>query len=114
MFVCTGPETPIPIPTLDRVHHEEFSGPHPSGTPGFHIHRLDPVDRQKTVWSIGVQDVVAVGILFETGSLDVKRIVALGGPPVQRPRLLETRLGASLDELLTGELDDRFACATPA
>ena len=77
VFVCTGPETPIPIPTLDRVHHEQFSGPHPSGTPGFHIHRLDPVDRQKTVWHIGVQDVVAVGRLFETGSLDVRRIVAL-------------------------------------
>ena len=106
VYVCTGPEAPIPIPALDRVHHEQFSGPHPSGTPGFHIHRLDPVDRQKTVWYVGVQDVVAVGRLFETGSLDVKRIVSLGGPPVQRPRLLETRLGASLDELLTGELTD--------
>ena len=105
VFVCTGPEPPIPIPALDRVRHEQFAGPHPSGTPGFHIHRLDPVDRQKTVWHIGVQDVAAVGRLFETGSLDVRRIVALGGPPVQRPRLLETRLGASIDELLTGELD---------
>jgi Na+-transporting NADH:ubiquinone oxidoreductase subunit A len=106
VFVCTGPETPLPIPTLDRVRHEQFSGPHPSGTPGWHIHRLDPVDRQKTVWHIGVQDVVAIGGLFETGSLDVRRIVAVGGPPVRRPRLLETRLGVSIDELLSDELED--------
>ncbi|HMS04133.1 MAG TPA: hypothetical protein PKE51_14210, partial [Gemmatimonadaceae bacterium] len=30
--------------------------------------------------------------------------VALGGPAVREPRHLRTRLGASLDELLTGEL----------
>lgn len=106
VFVCTGPETPLPIPTLDRVRHEQFSGPHPSGTPGWHIHRLDAVDRQKTVWHVGVQDVVAMGSLFETGSLDVRRIVAVGGPPVRRPRLLETRLGVSIDELLADELED--------
>ena len=106
VFVCTGPETPLPIPTLDRVRHEQFSGPHPSGTPGWHIHRLDPVDRKKTVWHAGVQDVVAIGSLFETGSLDLRRIVAVGGPPVRRPRLFETRLGVSIDELLAGELED--------
>ena len=105
VFVCTERLSPVPVPDLDRVRHEQFSGPHPSGTAGFHIHRLDPVDRQKTVWHIGVQDVVAVGRLFETGALDVSRVVALGGPPVQRPRLLETRVGASIDELLAGELD---------
>ena len=49
---------------------------------------------------------MAVGSLFETGTLDVNRVVALGGPPVQRPRLLETRVGASIDELLAGELDN--------
>jgi len=88
------------------VHHEQFSGPHPSGTVGLHIHTLDPVGREKVVWHIGIQDAVAVGRLFETGSLDLTRVVAFGGPPVRQPRLLQTRVGASLDELLDGELDD--------
>ncbi|MDE2906797.1 MAG: NADH:ubiquinone reductase (Na(+)-transporting) subunit A, partial [Acidobacteriota bacterium] len=29
-----------------------------------------------------------------------------GGPPVRRPRLLRTRLGAALDDVLRGELED--------
>ena len=106
VFVCTSQATPIAIPSLDRVRHEQFSGPHPSGTVGLHIHTLDPVGREKVVWHIGFQDVVAAGRLFETGSLDLTRVVAVGGPPVRQPRLLQTRVGASLDELLDAELDD--------
>jgi len=50
------------------------------------------------------QDVIAVGRLVTTGQLDVERVISLGGPGVRRPRLLRSRVGASLDELLEGEL----------
>ena len=106
VFVCTPEAAPIQIPALDRVRHEQFSGPHPSGSVGLHIHTLDPVDREKVVWHAGIQDVIAIGRLVETGSLDVRRVVAIGGPPVRQPRLLETRMGASLDEILSGEIND--------
>jgi Na+-transporting NADH:ubiquinone oxidoreductase subunit A len=62
------------------------------------------VDLERTVWHIGYQDVAAVGRLFTTGKLEVERVIALAGPGVIRPRLLRTRLGASLDELVRGEL----------
>ena len=42
----------------------EFSGPHPAGLPGTHIHFLDPVHPAKTVWFIGYQDVAAIGVCF--------------------------------------------------
>ena len=106
VFVCTAPGAAVPIPALDRVRHEEFAGPHPSGTVGLHMHTLEPVDRRRIGWHVGAQDVVAVGRLFETGTLDVRRVVSLAGPPVARPRLLETRIGASIDELTDGEADD--------
>jgi Na+-transporting NADH:ubiquinone oxidoreductase subunit A len=76
----------------------EFAGPHPSGTAGVHIHLLDPVGVGKTVWTIGYQDVVSIGNLLGTGWLDVNRVVAIGGPPVARPRLVRTRVGCSLDD----------------
>ncbi|MCY4601492.1 MAG: Na(+)-translocating NADH-quinone reductase subunit A [Acidobacteria bacterium] len=106
VFVCTDPETDAPRPANDQIRHEQFSGPHPAGTVGLHIHTLDPVDRRKTVWHAGAQDVAAIGTLFRTGTLDVNRVVALAGPAVRRPRLLRTRLGASTDDLVRGELDD--------
>ncbi|MEM7585987.1 MAG: Na(+)-translocating NADH-quinone reductase subunit A [Acidobacteriota bacterium] len=106
VFVCAQPGAGLPMPTEARVRLEEFTGPHPAGTPGLHIHTLDPVDRSKSVWYVGCQDVVAIGKLFHRGELDVSRVVSLAGPPVKNPRLLRTRLGASTDALTAGELED--------
>ncbi|MGE0591653.1 MAG: Na(+)-translocating NADH-quinone reductase subunit A [Vicinamibacterales bacterium] len=104
VFVCTDAEAPPEVPGLDRVRHERFAGPHPSGTVGLHIHRLDPVGRGRLVWHLGLQEVLAIGRLFATGTLDPWRTVSLAGPAVRTPRLVETRLGASVDELVKGEL----------
>ena len=107
VFVCTGPDQRVPATTTaaNQIRHEVFDGVHPAGTVGVHIHTLDPVDRGKLVWHVGVQDVIAVGRLFESGVLDVSRVVALGGPPVSRPRLLRSRIGASTAELVDGNVD---------
>ncbi len=82
------------------VSVEEFSGPHPAGTAGVHIHTLLPVNRRRSVWHIGYQDVIAIGCLFQTGRLDVERVLSVAGPPVPHPKLVRTRLGASVSELL--------------
>ncbi len=82
----------------------EFNGPHPAGLAGTHIHYLDPVSNTKSVWYINYQDVIAIGKLFTTGSLNTDRVVSIAGPQVNNPRLVKTRLGASIDELLAGEL----------
>ncbi len=104
VFLCRRPGSRIATPTGAQFRVEEFRGPHPAGTVGLHIHRLDPVDRHKSVWHLGLQDVLAVGRLFESGELDTNRVVAIGGPQIARPRLLRTRLGAALGDLLDGEL----------
>ncbi len=101
-FLCKSSKLQISAPTGVQV--EDFDGVHPAGNVGTHIHMLSPVDRERVVWHIGYQDVVAVGVLFATGKLDSRRVVSLAGPVVQRPRLLETLHGASLDELTAGEL----------
>ncbi|MDX1489801.1 MAG: Na(+)-translocating NADH-quinone reductase subunit A [Pseudohongiellaceae bacterium] len=88
----------------DNVQVEDFSGPHPSGLTGTHIHFLDPVSLEKQVWSVNYQDVIAIGKLFVSGQIYTDRIIALAGPQVEKPRLLRTRLGASLEELTAGEM----------
>jgi len=77
-----------------------FSGPHPSGLVGTHIHHLHPVSSTSTVWHLGYQDVIAIGKLFTLGELWLERVVALAGPVVHEPRLLRTRLGASTENLV--------------
>jgi Na+-transporting NADH:ubiquinone oxidoreductase subunit A len=108
VFLCKADGVSLPGEKLAKVQSEAFAGPHPAGLPGTHIHFLDPVSTSKSVWQIGYQDVIAVGKLFTTGQLFVERVVALGGPVVEQPRLLRTRLGANLEELTAGELKPGF------
>ncbi|TNF35063.1 MAG: Na(+)-translocating NADH-quinone reductase subunit A [Gammaproteobacteria bacterium] len=104
VFVCHAPGAALPVPQNNRIVQEGFAGPHPAGLVGTHIHFLDPVNEKKTVWHIGYQDVMAIGALFTTGQLRTDRVVALAGPVVDKPRLLRTRLGASLEELTAGQV----------
>lgn len=88
----------------DKVRVVSFDGPHPAGLPSTHIHHLDPVSVEKTVWHLNYQDVIAMGKLFTSGRLPTERLIAIGGPRAKNPRLLRTRIGANLDELLEGEV----------
>ena len=104
VFVTGKPGSDVPVPQSDSVEVQQFDGRHPAGNVGTHIHYLDPIVGDKVVWSIGYQDVIDIARLFETGELPVDRIVAIGGPKATRPRLVRTRIGASLTELLEGEM----------
>lgn len=107
VWVCKAADAQLPEATMPaRAQVASFDGPHPAGLPSTHIHFLDPVSAHKTVWHLNYQDVIAIGKLFTTGHIPTERIVALGGPQVEEPRLLRTRLGACIEELLEGELVD--------
>lgn len=106
VFLCKAEGVSLPGENVANVQTESFSGPHPAGLAGTHIHFLQPVSATRTVWQIGYQDVVAIGKLFTTGQLWVERIISLAGPVAKQPRLVKTRLGANLEELTAGELQD--------
>jgi Na+-transporting NADH:ubiquinone oxidoreductase subunit A len=106
LFLCKAADAEIPGGELPGIQVADFTGPHPAGLTGTHIHHLAPVTNGRTAWYINYQDAMAVGRLFTTGHLPVERIVALGGPVVKQPRLLRTRLGASLRDLTEQELED--------
>ena len=42
--------------------------------------------------------------MFTTGNIDTDRVISLAGPQVNQPRLLSTRLGANINQLVIGEL----------
>jgi len=102
VFLCKA--SGANIPTVEGVRVEEFTGKHPAGNAGTHIHFLDPVSADKTVWTIGYQDVIAFGNLFTEGRLPTDRVVALAGPQVEKPCLVRTRVGASTEEICKGKL----------
>ena len=101
--VAHGAGVSLPRGKAASVVHSAFDGPHPAGLVGTHIHFLDPVDENRTVWHIGYQDAIAVGELFRTGRLPTTRVAAISGPAASNPRLVRTRRGASLAELIHEE-----------
>lgn len=101
---CTGATELLECEQADGVDYYSFQGPHPSGLPSTHIHFIDPVHENKTVWHIGYQDVICIGHLFTYGRLATEKIVSLGGAGTINPSLVRTRIGANLTELCRREL----------
>ena len=104
IFVCRATGTETPGENIPKVKLAEFAGPHPSGLVGTHMHFLRPVSTHRVNWHLDYQDVIAIGRAFTRGRLDPTRVIALAGPVVNKPRLIQSRQGASLVELTSGEL----------
>ena len=107
IHVSTGPNSNLDLPEDDQVIKHIFSGPHPAGLVGTQMHYISPASLSNINWTIGYQDVIAIGAQFRTGKVFVERIVSLAGPQVNEPKYLKTRLGACTDEVTAGQLTQR-------
>lgn len=103
VYVCKSGIS-LPRSSCANVEEHVFSGPHPAGLVGTHMHFIYPVNATNVAWSINYQDVIAFGHLFLDGQLYTNKVVSLAGPAVVHPRLVRTQLGANLDELTDNEL----------
>ncbi|MBM3421465.1 MAG: Na(+)-translocating NADH-quinone reductase subunit A [Bacteroidetes bacterium] len=83
-----------------------IKGPHPAGNPGIQIHHIDPVNKGEVVWYVNLQDVLAIGRLFNEGVYRHDRIIALAGSEVTKPAYHRIRSGASVTGILRGSLRD--------
>ena len=100
------------LESLDKVKVHHFSGPHPSGNVGIHIHHIDPISsKDDLVWYLSVQDVCKIGRLFTDGIINTTKVISMGGPSCKKPAYLEFYNGTSIshinDEL---ELDINESC----
>lgn len=86
----------------DVIHHR-FSGPHPAGNVGIHIHHIAPIrNRDDIVWYVSLQDVLRIGRLFLKGKLPVEKIVTVGGESVEKRHYIKIRQGMMLKDVLWG------------
>jgi Na+-transporting NADH:ubiquinone oxidoreductase subunit A len=106
IHVCMSPNAKLPIRNSDKTKYHTFDGPHPAGLAGTHIHFIDPVSLGKTVWQIGIQDVITIGHLFLKGKISTERVISLAGPMVKNPRLIKTQMGSSVMDLTIDELKE--------
>ncbi|WP_424942092.1 Na(+)-translocating NADH-quinone reductase subunit A [Aliiroseovarius crassostreae] len=103
-YLCQSDGDALPGHDLAGVEAVAFAGPHPAGLSGTHMHFLEPPRADKFVWTIGYQDVIVIGRLLLTGTYDARCVVALTGPVCNDPRLVRTMAGASMADLVAGDL----------
>lgn len=89
---------------IKNVKIFRFSGPHPAGNVGIHIHHVSPVNKGEVVWTVSPQDVLYIGRLFETGKVDFTKVYALTGSEAEKPKYLQTVLGAPVSSVTNGRL----------
>ena len=107
IHLCVDSDFSLDLEKDSQLIDHTFSGPHPAGLAGTHMHFISPATLKNVNWTINYQDVIAFGELFLTGELPIDKIVSLAGPQVTNPRLIKTRIGACTDELCAGELTQR-------
>lgn len=106
VHVVHQPQTKLPQTQARRVQYHAVDGIHPAGLVGTHIHFIDAVSAEKSVWHLNLQDLLAIGQLFRTGRLDNERLISVAGPSVKNPQFVRTRIGVSLTSLLENNLLD--------
>ncbi|MBR5813298.1 MAG: Na(+)-translocating NADH-quinone reductase subunit A [Bacteroidaceae bacterium] len=85
-----------------------FKGPHPAGNVGVQINKTAPVNKGEIVWTIGAEEVIFIGRLYNRGKIDFTRTVALVGSEVKNPSYSKMVLGAQITNLINGRLEDKY------
>lgn len=81
-----------------------FSGRHPSGNSGVHIHHISPVKgADDCVWTLDALGVLMIGRFMQTGSFDPALKLKLAGPMAKKAAVYQTAIGASLSGLIEND-----------
>ncbi|MCK4569865.1 MAG: Na(+)-translocating NADH-quinone reductase subunit A [Bacteroidales bacterium] len=88
------------------VEVNTFDGPHPAGNVSTQINRISPLNKDEVIWYLRPQEVLSIGRLFIQGKLDPTRIIALSGSEVENPSYYKTIVGASISEMIKGNVKE--------
>ena len=82
-----------------------FKGKCPAGNVGVQINHIAPVNKGETVWTLGAEEVIFVGRLFNTGKLDLTRTLAVAGSEVKAPKYVKALVGAKISDIVGDNLN---------
>lgn len=81
-----------------------FDGKCPAGNVGVQVNNVCPVNKGDIVWTVDPASVIIIGRLFNTGKVDLRRVIAVGGSEIKEPSYVETLIGTPLSVVLEGKL----------
>lgn len=81
-----------------------FDGPCPAGNVGVQVNHLLPVNKGEVVWTVDPTAVIFFGRLFQTGKVDLTRVVAVAGSKVKEPAYVKALVGTPIKDIVAGRL----------
>lgn len=88
-----------PFHKIENVITHTFEGKHPAGNVGVQISHIAPIQKGETVWTVSLLLLSAIGKLFATGKLDLRRKVAVTGPVAKNPAYVEALPGMNMKDI---------------
>ncbi len=95
-----------PFANIQNANKHWFKGKHPAGNVGVQIHNIKSIKPGQRVWTLGVQEVIAIGKLFAEGIMDFSRIIVVAGSRIANPTYVRTHVGASVSDILKGQIKE--------
>ena len=92
--------------TVRDAETVEFHGKCPAGNVGVQVNHIDPVNKGEVVWTVDPTAVIFIGRLFNTGHVDLRRLVAIAGSEVKNPHYEEILVGQSINPVISGQYDE--------
>lgn len=83
-----------------------FDGACPAGNVGVQVNHIDPVNKGEIVWTVDPSAVIFFGRLFNTGKVDLRKLIAFAGSEVMDPAYVETKVGQKISSLTEGRLNE--------
>lgn len=82
-----------------------FSGKCPAGNVGVQINHIDPINKGEVAWTIGAEEVVFIGRLFNTGKVDLTRTIAVAGSEIKEPQYKQVLVGAKIADIVANNVN---------
>lgn len=92
--------------SVENATLHTFSGPHPAGNVGVHIHHISPVFRDQIAWTISPQDVAVIGKLLNEGIYKPERVISVAGNGITNPGYYRVIQGVNVEGMVSSTIDD--------
>lgn len=81
-----------------------FDGKCPAGNVGVQINNVSPVNKGEVVWTLGAEEVIFIGRLFNTGKVDLTRTIAVAGSEIKAPVYVKALVGQQISSIVKGNI----------
>lgn len=97
-------QTAKALVNAENVEINIFKGKCPAGNVGVQVNHVCPVNKGEVVWTVDPAHVIIIGRLFNTGKVDLRRVIAVAGSEIKEPSYVEALIGTPLSVVLDGKL----------